>query len=146
MDIFELKQLAIQLRRSILDAGVTVDGIVLFGSHARGTARIHSDIDFAMMSRSFGKDRFKEGCFVNKHAFRVHPDLEAIPVSIRQWFDPQTIWPIFHEIKKDGICQLQARIMPLYGGPLILIHARHDLHTLSFWTRLSRLRLTETCA
>lgn len=104
MDFFELQQIAIRLRRRILDEGVKVDAIVLFGSHARGDAGPGSDIDIAVMSRSFGKNRFKEGCFVNRHAFRVHPDLEAVPVSVRQWLDPHSISPILFQIKKDGIC------------------------------------------
>jgi predicted nucleotidyltransferase len=103
MDFFNLKQLAIQLRRSILDDGIVVDGIVLFGSHAKGNATQNSDIDIAVISRQFGKDRFKEGCFVNKHAYRINPDIEAIPISAKQFLDRQTISPILDEIKKHGV-------------------------------------------
>ena len=104
MDFVEFQELAVQLRRRILDSGVKVDGIFLFGSHARGDAKQGSDIDFAVLSRSFGKNRFKEGCLVNLHAVRVHPDIEAIPVSVHDWLDRHAISPILHEIKKHGIC------------------------------------------
>jgi predicted nucleotidyltransferase len=106
MDFAEFQKIAVQLRRRILDAGVKVDGIFLFGAHARGDARLGSDIDIAVLSRSFGRNRFKEGCFVNLHAGRVHPDIEAIPVAVHEWLDRKSISPILHEIKKHGICLL----------------------------------------
>jgi predicted nucleotidyltransferase len=94
MDQGSLRQIAVQLRRALVDAGVPVDGVILFGSHSRKSAGPDSDIDLAVLSRAFGKDRFAEGALVTKYAHRIHPDLEAIPLALSQWFA---------EIQRDGI-------------------------------------------
>jgi predicted nucleotidyltransferase len=101
MDRSTLRSLAVQLRHQLGRVGVRVDGVILFGSHASGKQRIDSDIDIAVLSRDFGKDRLAEGALVNIHASRLHQDLEAIPLSIGDWFDPNPTSPIINEIQKN---------------------------------------------
>ena len=103
MDHAFFKLIAVRIYHSLAEVGVHVDGVILFGSHARGTATEESDIDLAILSRDFGKDRFKEGALVNIHSHRAHMMAEAVPLSFREFFDPFPIAPIVHEIKKDGI-------------------------------------------
>lgn len=49
------------LREQVEENGVRVNRMVLFGSHAKGTATPDSDIDVVIISEDFrGKDRFKQ--------------------------------------------------------------------------------------
>ncbi|NDE16061.1 nucleotidyltransferase domain-containing protein [bacterium] len=103
MDFGALKSLAIQLRHRLGTAGVHVDGVILYGSRASGRQRPDSDIDVAVLSRDFGKDRYAEGVLVNLHAHRVHADLEAVPIGLHEWFEPFPASPLVHEIQMNGV-------------------------------------------
>jgi predicted nucleotidyltransferase len=103
MDQSEFTAIAVKIFHSLYEVGVQVDGVILFGSRARGDSTPGSDIDLAVLSRQFGKDEISEGALVNIHAHRAHPNAEAIPVSLAQWFDQDFVSPILNEIKKDGI-------------------------------------------
>ncbi len=102
MDIREIKQLAIALRSSLRAHHVRVDCIVLFGSHSKALAHSQSDIDLAVISSDFGRDRFLEGSLLNRIAVKIHPDIEAIPISLLDFLDPLPISPVLHEIKSTG--------------------------------------------
>ncbi|MBM4253460.1 MAG: nucleotidyltransferase domain-containing protein [Deltaproteobacteria bacterium] len=102
MDIREIKQLAVALRAALRDQNIHADCIVLYGSHAENRAGTHSDIDLAVISRDYGKDRFSEGSTLSRIAVQVHPDIEAVPVGLRDYLAPTTISPILHEIKTKG--------------------------------------------
>lgn len=103
MDFRELKEIAINIYHSLRQVGVRVDGIILFGSHAKGTATDDSDIDFAILSRDFGHDRLKEGSLVNIHVNRIDYRAEAIPLSFDEFFDRYPISPIVEEIRQHGV-------------------------------------------
>ena len=103
MDLSALKSIALRLRHELKREGIHVDCVLLFGSRARGENREDSDYDLAVISRDFGKDRFSEGVLVNLHAQRLHPDIEAIPISVHDILDPFPVSPIVHEIKQTGI-------------------------------------------
>ena len=102
LDIKDIKQIAVALRASLKDHGVRADCIVLFGSHAKNLAGPQSDIDLAVVSRDFGKDRFREGSLLNRAAVKIHPDIEAIPVALHDFLESTPISPILHEIKTTG--------------------------------------------
>lgn len=102
MDISEIKQLAIQLRNELRRHNISPDCIVLYGSHSRGEAHEGSDIDLAVIARSFGKDRFSEGSFLNRIAVKIHPDIEAVPIGLRDFIERSPISPLLHEIKTSG--------------------------------------------
>lgn len=106
MDLRDIKQLAVRLRSLLKAESIRVDCIVLFGSYAKSMAGPESDIDLAVISRDFGQDRFREGTFLNRVAVKVHPDIEAIPMGLRDFLDPSPIAPIVHEIKQTGIVLL----------------------------------------
>ena len=103
MDRRDFTEIAVKIYHSLQDVGVTVDGIILFGSHAKNLAHIESDIDLAILSRQFGKDRISEGALVNIHAHRAHLKAEAIPISVSEWFSREFVSPVLHEIKKNGV-------------------------------------------
>ncbi len=106
MDIREIKIDAVKLYRILKEHGIRADLFLLYGSRADGTAREDSDIDIAVVSRDFGKDRFKEGSRLNYLASKVNPRIEAMPISLKEYLSNDSISPILYEITTKGIALL----------------------------------------
>jgi uncharacterized protein len=102
INFFTIKDAVLKLRTEMRQKGYVLDGAILFGSWAKGTAHKQSDIDLAILSRDFGKDRFEEGAMLNALLFKILPMSEAVPVSLVDYLDPMNISPILHEIKTTG--------------------------------------------
>ena len=69
----------------------------------RDKFRPGSDIDLAVISADFGKDRFEKGAMLNLIASKIDCRIEAIPISIHNYLDKETIFPIVDQIQKTGI-------------------------------------------
>jgi predicted nucleotidyltransferase len=82
--------------------GINIDRVILFGSYARGNARPDSDIDIAIISKDFGKDRVEEGMTLFRIAGKIDPRLEPIPFSIKV-FENDTWVPLVYEIRQKGV-------------------------------------------
>ena len=61
--------------------GFRIEKAVLYGSYASGKAHSASDLDLAVVSPDFGKDRFEEGKLLHQIAWRIDPRIEPIPIS-----------------------------------------------------------------
>ena len=85
---------------------IRVAKVVLFGSRASGTAHEYSDIDVAVVSPDFGKDRYGEGAKLFEIACAIDPRIEPVPISLSSYKNDTWI-PIIYEIRKNGI-ELQA--------------------------------------
>lgn len=82
--------------------GITVDKIILYGSYAKGKARPDSDIDVAVVSRDFGKDRTEEGMMLFRIAGEIDPRIEPVPISLDS-YENNTWVPLIYEIRTKGI-------------------------------------------
>jgi len=82
--------------------GIDIDRVILFGSYAKGHARPESDIDIAIISKDFGKDRVEEGMTLFRIAGKIDPRLEPIPFSTKV-FENDTWIPLIYEIRQKGI-------------------------------------------
>jgi uncharacterized protein len=102
VDRFTLKQVVLTLRRQLLEKGYRMDGALLFGSHANNTANEHSDIDLAILSCDFGKNRIEEGAMLNTMLYYLLPMAEAVPISTFYYLDFTNISPLLQEIKTKG--------------------------------------------
>jgi HEPN domain-containing protein len=89
-------------REALAKQGITVSAIILFGSYAAGKFHKDSDIDVAVVSPNFGKDRFKEGVKLFQIACDIDPRIEPIPVSLESYKNDTWI-PLIYEIRKKGI-------------------------------------------
>ena len=49
----QIEEIIKQFKSKLLDLGVVVDRVILFGSYAKGTPREDSDIDLLVVSRDF---------------------------------------------------------------------------------------------
>ena len=91
---------------ALIKKGITVDKIILYGSYAKGKGRPDSDIDVAVVSRDFGKDRTEEGMLLFRIAGEIDARLEPVPISVKA-YENDTWVPLIYEIRTKGI-ELQA--------------------------------------
>ena len=102
MDIRSIKIMAVALRKLLKKKGIDADLILLFGSRAKNLEHKDSDIDLAVVSRHYGKDRFTESALLNRLAQTIDCRIEAVPIGLKDYMKKETISPILHEIIKDG--------------------------------------------
>ena len=81
---------------------VRVNKVILYGSRASGKAQKDSDIDIAIISSDFGKNRFKEGSMLFELAALVDTRIEPIPISLSA-YQKKTWLPLIYEIRTKGI-------------------------------------------
>ncbi len=82
--------------------GIKIEKIILFGSYARGDYKEWSDIDIAIVSESFGVNRFEERLFLSKIAANIDSRIEPHPIGKNEFENDD--WKILiSEIKKSGI-------------------------------------------
>ncbi len=81
---------------------INVAKVILYGSWASGKAHEYSDIDVAIVSPDFGKDRFEEGVRLFKIACEIDSLIEPIPLSLES-YEKDTWVPLIYEIRVNGI-------------------------------------------
>lgn len=102
MDKREVIRTIRKFGKALRKHGIPVDCIVLYGSHASGKAGPDSDIDVAVISGHFGKDKVDEGMALFRIAGTINSRLEPVPISDRSY--EQDMWiPLIYEIRKTGI-------------------------------------------
>jgi len=90
------KQLA-----SLVKAKIDSDALVLlFGSCAKNKTHDRSDIDIAVVSKTFGSNVVEDLANISLLSYSVHPDIEAHAFSISDW---EYATPFINEIKKTGV-------------------------------------------
>ena len=90
------KQFA-SLVRSKIDSDALV---LLFGSCVKNKAHDRSDIDIAVVSKTFGSNVVENLVSISLLGYSVHPDIEAHAISIRDW---EHATPFINEIKRTGV-------------------------------------------
>jgi predicted nucleotidyltransferase len=99
------KSQVVKVIKEFVDAlkreGITIDRVILYGSHVKGHTRPDSDIDVAIVSRDFGKDRVEEGMILFRIAGKIDPRLEPVPFSTRT-YEKDTWIPLIYEIREKG--------------------------------------------
>ncbi len=81
---------------------INVAKVILYGSRASGKAHEYSDIDVAIVSPDFGKDRFEEGVRLFKIACEIDSLIEPVPISLES-YEKDTWVPLIYEIRVNGI-------------------------------------------
>lgn len=98
----EVRDIINRFVEAVLSHGIRVDKAILYGSYATGKESKDSDLDVAVISSDFGKDRYKEGTMLMKLAWRIDPRLHPVPLSAES-FAEDTWIPLVHEIKAHGV-------------------------------------------
>jgi len=88
--------------KTIRDNNIVVSKVLLYGSFAYGKPTLNSDIDVAIVSPDFGKDRHEEEKLLRQIAWRIDTRLEPVPISIESFLNDDWI-PLIYEIKSKGI-------------------------------------------
>ena len=100
----EMIDIGVRLHIALRKESIWADMIILFGSQAKGNPQKESDIDIAVISRNFGKNKLYEGATLDRVAAKIDTRIEALPFSLKEYRDPRNISPILHEIKAHGVC------------------------------------------
>jgi len=75
---------------------------VVYGSHARGTARPDSDIDVLVVSPAFDSDRWSLDQQLWRLTLKVDPRIEPVPVGQQQFREDRTS-PIVEIARREGV-------------------------------------------
>lgn len=81
---------------------IPATGAVVYGSHAKGTARPDSDIDLLVVSPAFDSDRWSLDQELWRLTLKVDPRIEPIPVGQRQLLEDRTS-PVVEMARREGI-------------------------------------------
>lgn len=84
-----------------LEQKVRVPKVILYGSWANGQADEYSDIDLAVFSPDFGKNKLRELQLLSKLSWDVDESIEAIPYSVEKLNEPEPS-SFVSEILKTG--------------------------------------------
>jgi len=98
----EIKKIILRFIDALTGKGIRIEKIVLYGSYASGDVHSGSDLDLAVVSPDFGKDRFEEGKILHLIAWRIDPRIEPIPISSSS-YENETWVPLIYEIKSKGV-------------------------------------------
>lgn len=81
---------------------IRVAKVILYGSRVSGKAHEYSDIDVAIVSPDFGKDRYNEGARLFEIASEIDTRIEPVPLSLNA-YENNTWVPLIYEIREKGI-------------------------------------------
>lgn len=82
--------------------GISIQHVILYGSYAAGKAHSDSDIDVAIVSKNFGRDRVEEGMALFRIAGKIDSRLEPVPIS-SEAYENDTWVPLIYEVRAKGI-------------------------------------------
>jgi len=98
----EIKNIVLQFVSVLTAKGIHVEKAILYGSYASGNIHSGSDLDIAIVSPDFGKDRYEERKMLLQIAWRVDPRIEPIPIASESYKNDTWI-PLVYEIRQKGI-------------------------------------------
>ena len=98
----EIRDITLRFVNALTAKGIRVEKAILYGSHASGKIHPASDLDVAIVSPDFGKDRYEERKILLQAAWRIDPRIEPIPLSSES-YNNDTWIPLIYEIRQKGI-------------------------------------------
>ena len=81
--------------------GYPINKVIIFGSWAKGSQKVTSDIDLCLVSSKFGSDEIAELQYLLKQTRLFDDRIEPVPVSTADF--SQNVNPLVVEIKKYGV-------------------------------------------
>lgn len=98
----ETRDIILRFVDALTVRGIRVEKAILYGSHASGRIHAGSDLDLAIVSPDFGKDRYEERKKLLQIAWRIDPRIEPLPFSSES-YENDTWIPLIYEIRQKGI-------------------------------------------
>ena len=100
---FQVKEIIKQYKDTLLECGIKVERIILYGSFAQGDLRENSDIDLVVVSDNFQKMNLREGLEVlGIGAAKIMKPIEAKGYTAKEIKSAPKI-SFLSEILKSGI-------------------------------------------
>lgn len=90
-----------KFHRKLIQAGIPVERMILFGSYAKKNPHYGSDVDVCVVSKTFGRKPFDEFIRLVHIAGDIETSLEPHPFHPRDLADKYD--PLAAEIRKYGI-------------------------------------------
>jgi len=94
-------KIAQQYTEALMNSGINIQEVYLFGSRVSGKARRWSDLDTCVVSPEFGKDRLAERVTLLKLGRDISPLIEPHPFSLEDFADEEN--PLAQEIQRTGV-------------------------------------------
>ncbi len=98
----KIKQLVRSYTLSLRREGIPIEKVYIFGSFAKGKANKDSDVDVAIISSKFGKDRQKERVLLLRKRNNKALIIEPHPFSEDEFKDV-SYNPLVAQIKKHAV-------------------------------------------
>ncbi|MBU0568580.1 nucleotidyltransferase domain-containing protein [bacterium] len=86
----------------LAEKNIRTNKVILYGSCVEGKNTEYSDIDIAIVSEDFGKNKIEERMLLFRLGSRIDPRLEAIPLTPKA-IQEDTWVPLIYEIIDKGI-------------------------------------------
>lgn len=102
MDIKQVKAIIKKYIKTLLQDGIKIEKVILFGSYAENKAKDNSDIDLCIISKNFGKNKIEEMSYLLLKAYDICTLIEAIPYHT-DYFRENDYLPLIDEIVTKGI-------------------------------------------
>ncbi len=97
----KIRGIIIEFGRQLKKNNIPVDFLMLFGSYAKGNFHEDSDLDIAVISPGFGKNRLFERIHLMNISAKIDSRIEPHPISTKDWKEG---WKeMVCEINKTGI-------------------------------------------
>lgn len=103
IDLSQIKNVVEQYLKELKKLGVAVERVILYGSHAKGTAKPHSDIDLVIIAKDLSKwppiERLQ---MLSRATLHIDAPLEVLgytPDEIKQRGEESIFW---EEISRTG--------------------------------------------
>lgn len=101
-DIRTVKKIVRAYKSLLLERGIPVEKVLLFGSYATGKAKYWSDIDVAVVSKKFKNYEFDEETHLRGIALDLSDDIEP-HVFRRSDFTGAYVDPLASQVAKHGL-------------------------------------------
>lgn len=86
----------------LIGKDIPISGVYIFGSHAKGTANVNSDIDVAIISKFFGKNPHEEGKWLQRKLWdALYANLDVVGYNPSEFRVGQS--PLLSEIRKNSV-------------------------------------------
>jgi len=94
--------------KAVQAKNIKVETAILFGSYAHDRANENSDIDIAVISPDFGKDKFEEAILLKEISEEIDLDISPEPFSLEEFKKASKGDFLYQEIILKG------KIIPVY--------------------------------
>lgn len=88
-------------KNELIELGIPVSKVIIFGSHVKGTQNKWSDLDVCVVSPIFGADRLSERVLLTKISRNISDSIEPHPMDQNDLGDKFN--PLSNEIRDYGI-------------------------------------------